>query len=566
MSRSGLHEITAPFAVAPPAGARVRTRLHLEPADAVVLAATGQHLGSLASEDLAARCAEGRLDAKGKAESRARRKRALTASSTSRWAGAITRTSEDSWQLADRNQLAERSMLRSKTGKISGRLALPAGSARGQRGSATQNERWVKQQQLQQLTARLAQVDDQISAGRARVVRGGSRLARARHHLDAAGITEQEWRERWAAGRWFLTADGEKDKLLGNETIRWDPAQEWLEIRLPSPFAHLANRPHGRYRLSCPVNFPHRGDEVAAQTVTGAVRYDISFDPARGRWYLDASWKTQARPVPDLETLREHPVLAVDFNDGFLAAWTVLPDGNPAGPPATIPLEVKGLPATTRDGHLRAAVTALITLAKASGCPAVAVENLNFADARHQGRDHAGRRPARGARGRRFRAMTAGLPTGRFRDRLVQMSFNAGLTVIAVDPAYTSRWGKEHWLTPLRDQDKTTSGHHAAAVVIGRRAHGHGARRRSGVTGSNQRTATRRAATRAPHRNAPDRNGGHGKATQQPHQRHQTATANPPPPPDQEAQDRSGPPDSRNYLLLSHQERLRARPLLRAVP
>ncbi len=49
------------------------------------------------------------------------------------------------------------------------------------------------------------------------------------------------------------TPDGEKDKAWGNETIRWHPGEGWLEIRLRAPLAHLANRPHGRYRLSWPV-------------------------------------------------------------------------------------------------------------------------------------------------------------------------------------------------------------------------------------------------------------------------------------------------------------------------
>ena len=48
--------------------------------------------------------------------------------------------------------------------------------------------------------------------------------------------------------------------------------------------------------------------------------------------------------------------------------------------------------------------------------------------------------------------MVSGIPTAKFRDRLVQMTANAGLAVIAVDPAYTSRWGAEHWLAPLRQQ------------------------------------------------------------------------------------------------------------------
>ena len=145
-------------------------------------------------------------------------------------------------------------------------------------------------------------------------------------------------------------------------------------------------------------------------------------------------------------------MLAVDLNHGHLAAWAVTPDGNPAGPPVTIPLDLAGLPARQRDGRLRAAISALIGLARQHGCRAVVIENLDFADAREQGRERHGSRPSRGRRGRGFRRLVSGIPAGRFRDRLTQMTPNAGLAVIAVDPAYTSRWGREHWLAPLQDQ------------------------------------------------------------------------------------------------------------------
>ena len=139
------------------------------------------------------------------------------------------------------------------------------------------------------------------------VVRGGKALLRKRGNLAAAGLTGERWRAEWASPRLFLTADGEKDKAWGNETIRWHPGEGWLEIKLPAPLAHLANRPHGRYRLSCPVAFAYRGDEVAAQAACGAVRYDISCDPARGRWYIDASWKAAPVPGPSLADLRRRP-------------------------------------------------------------------------------------------------------------------------------------------------------------------------------------------------------------------------------------------------------------------
>jgi hypothetical protein len=539
-----LRETRAPLVAAPPAGARVRTRLRVSAQDVMVLGAAGRHLGALAGRDLAARCAEGRLDPQGRAVSRRERKRALTAQSSSRWAGALTRASEDQWQLADRNLRAQRSGLRARIRRVETRLAVPVGHKHGWvRGYATQAERHGKQRRLQHLRARLGGVERRLTAGRVSVCRGGRRLAKARHRLDAAGLTADQWRAEWDAARLFLTADGEAGKAYGNETIRWHPDEGWLEVKLPAPLAHLANRPHGRYRLSCPVGFPYRGDEVAAQAATSAVRYDISLDPVKARWYLDASWRAVPVPQAALKDLREYPVLAVDLNHGHLAAWTVTPDGNPAGPPVTVPLTLAGLPALTRDGRLRAAISALIQTAREHGCAAIAVEDLDFADAREQGRERHGTRPSRGKRGRWYRRMVAGIPTGKFRDRLAQMAANAGLAVIAVDPAYTSRWGGEHWLAPLREQNSVTpTGHHAAAVVIGRRAHGHRARRRAGVTGADQRISTRRAAPRAPHAARADRNGRPRQAQRQPPRWRKTATADRKHPPDQAAEDRSGPP------------------------
>jgi hypothetical protein len=475
-----LREIAAPFVAAPPAGVRVRTRLRVSPRDAEVLTAVGRHLGSLAGRDLAARCAEGRLDARGRAASRAVRKRALTAESSSRWAGAITRASEDACQLASRNLGAERRTLQARVRTIGMRLAVPAGKKEGRlAGYATPAERHAKTIRLKALRGRLARVERHVAGGAVPVTRGGRRLMRARLNLSRAGLTQAQWRERWDAARLFLTADGEKDKPFGNETIRWHPDEGWLEIRLPAPLAHLANRFHGRYRLSCEVRFGYRGDEVAAQAATGAVRYDISLNPAGGRWYADASWKAAARPVPSLGGLRAWPVVAVDVNAGHLAVAVLAPDGNVTGVPFTIALELAGLPAATRDGRVRAAVSRLIATAREHGARAVVVEDLDFAQAREQGRERTGSRPSRGRRGRGFRRLVAGIPTARFRDRLVQMTANAGLSVIVTDPAYTSRWGAQHWLAPLRQHHPGLTGHHAAALVTGRRGQGHRAGNRA---------------------------------------------------------------------------------------
>jgi IS605 OrfB family transposase len=332
---------------------------------------------------------------------------------------------------------------------------------------------------LRKLKGQLERAGRRLESGRVSVTRGGRGLLRKRLNLAAAGLTEAGWRQQWEAARLFLTADGEAGKRWGNETIRFSPDEGWLEIKLPVPLAGLANQSHGRYRLSCPAGFSYRGDEVAAQAATGAVRYDISLDPGAGRWSLDASWKAAPAPDVPLEELQRYPVAAVDVNAGHLAIVVVAADGNVAGRPFTVPLDLAGRPAATRDGRLRSAVSTLIATAKEHGARAIVIEDLDFAEARAEGRERTGNRPSRGRRGRAFRRLVAGIPTGKFRDRLTQMASNAGLSVIVIDPAYTSRWGAEHWLAPLREHHPKATGHHAAALVTGRRGLGHRARRRA---------------------------------------------------------------------------------------
>jgi hypothetical protein len=173
----------------------------------------GEYLGRLASGDLARRCAVGQGT-----DGRTDRKRALTAASSSRWAGAITRTSNNQWQREYRNLLGTRAGLGRAIRVIQRRLVVPVGQRSGRtRGYATGQERWAKQQRLQHLQARLAGTERRLRQGRVSVCRGGRRLAKARHRLAEARLTGPQWWQRWRAERWFLTVDGEADKRLGNE-------------------------------------------------------------------------------------------------------------------------------------------------------------------------------------------------------------------------------------------------------------------------------------------------------------------------------------------------------------
>ncbi|WP_206538986.1 hypothetical protein [Nocardiopsis lucentensis] len=147
--------LAAPFTVAPPTGARIRDRLRVSEADERVLVVLGTHLGSLARADLAERVRIGMVPVR--QNRRAERKEALTKVSSSRWAGAITRTSEDQYQLAVRSLFDERAMLTRAIRTLRRRLSVPCGQRRdGVRGYADTSERWQKKRRLGVLTARLA--------------------------------------------------------------------------------------------------------------------------------------------------------------------------------------------------------------------------------------------------------------------------------------------------------------------------------------------------------------------------------------------------------------------------
>jgi len=70
-------------------------------------------------------------------------------------------------------------------------------------------------------------------------------------------------------------------------------------------------------------------------------------------------------------------------------------------------------------------------------------------------------------------------PTARLKTRLTAIAAEHDIALVAVDPAYTSRWCAQHWQQPLTSKTRKTTRHDAAAVAIGRRALGHPIRRRT---------------------------------------------------------------------------------------
>ncbi len=228
----------------------------------------------------------------------------LTAVSSSRWAGTITRAVEDQYQLGVRGLAAQVADLRAAVEVLEARCARVPESLHRSRtprpdadrgaavvGIATPRNGSSRPAAWRRCVTRLTTAQVALAAGQPSITVGGKRLWHTRNHLEATDMTEPQWQDRWDGARMFLTADGESGKPGGNETIRVD-ADGPVAIKTP---AALVGRFGPHAVIGEPIGFSHRGGEWNARaSARQAVRYDISYDPDRDRWYLDASWKTAA--------------------------------------------------------------------------------------------------------------------------------------------------------------------------------------------------------------------------------------------------------------------------------
>ncbi|KRQ20602.1 MULTISPECIES: hypothetical protein [unclassified Mycobacteroides] len=501
MTDSGLRKWREVKPVAAAAGVAIETRLRTTVVDDRVLDVVAEHLGRLRRADLAAVSRPVPIDAGLDAGERRQvrrgllnaRKRALTALSSARWASAIIAGSDDQYRLAREAQYRHIGGLRAAIATIETRLTATTSdmltvserktrrSTNAPKGYANQAERFQKQRRAQHLRAELAAAEHDRAVGVVHVVEGGKRVAHTRHHLDKAGLTEAQWRQRWDASRWRIRSTGSPDEPFGNLTITVTPAGQ-VSIRLPKPLEHLANAPRGRYVLSGVAVFSHRG-EAWVQRITGgnSIAYTITRKAGRDGVYLTGSWAIPALPYwsgrddceADGDVHATGPVVGVDLNDGHLAVRRLDRHGNPVGAAGRIDFDLTGS-TTRRDAQVRHAITQLLHYTRRHGITTIAVEDLDFADARATGRETMGR----GMRGKRFRRTVSGIPTAVFRNRLTAMTTAADIDLFGVNPAYSSIWGGQHWQHPYLN----VSRHQAAATVIGRRAQGLSARRRKGVT------------------------------------------------------------------------------------
>jgi IS605 OrfB family transposase len=297
-----------------------------------------------------------------------------------------------------------------------------------------------KKRHLQACRDRKAALERELAGAVPRICFGGAGLLR---EAQAAG---EVW--RWHAkrsGRILLV--GSKDETAGNQSCQWDG--ERLVLKLPGSG-------RGERAVIAGVRFRYGQDELLAALARGGAITWLLFRDEAGAWQGRA---TIDEPPAELVTDLRVGALAVDLNEDHLAVTLVDRLGNSIGR-ETLPFPVAGTEEGVAAAMIGEAVAQICAWAKALHF-GVACEDLDF------GR----KRAALKAVGRRHARRLSGFAYARFFQLLAARCARDGVDLCKVNPAFTSVIGGTKYA-----RWRGFSRHHAAALVIGRRALGFGER------------------------------------------------------------------------------------------
>jgi IS605 OrfB family transposase len=417
-------------------------------------------------------------------ESRTTRKKALTVNTSSRWAGSITRVSQDQYELAGRNNQACLNQYTSELGGVEKQLAKLASQEKSKLASQGKSKHAVKHKQfdlqkekhrLETLIIKRRKHEEQNHYP---TVLGGSKLFK-----KVCNGNEQA-KTSWSERRLFLTADGESGAPCGNQTIKINK-QDQLVIKIPKGLqTEYPGQSH--YQLKAPVIL-HQGEKYIRAHIAGdlAVSYTIRLE--NGVWLLfinlDIARTCVSSPHPtskddqkatskDDQHSNNKYTLGVDLNADHLAAWRIDQYGNPVGEPKAFHFATAGS-STHSQAQVLHALDQLFHYCKRTQVHTIALEDLQgFTGAKSRNSN---------SKGKRFRRLVSNMPVALIQARLRDKAYSQNIKIIRVNPAYTSQLAKKYWLS--RNPNKTSRNiHFAAAIVIARRSLGYQARCKQPIT------------------------------------------------------------------------------------
>lgn len=319
---------------------------------------------------------------------------------------------------------------------------------------------YFREQKLQRYKDRLQQLEDDIANDRYFFGFGGRKTFRAQHLLTENGFADHaSWKaayvKRRDSGIFYL---GSKDETAGNQMFTLYPQTDGsYMIRLRKDGKYVTGTKAANKYIYGRCSFSYLDDEIrnSIQHSDRPVSYRIKI---RGRKvYLQAmvTLDTEARRC--MTTIVEGAI-GLDFNDGHIDLSETDAKGNLVHA-KTYWLYHHGT-GSRAENEMRTVIAEIGTLAMMTG-KTIVKEDLSFI--RKKSKTTKGRKK----RDKDYNRMLHTLDYSRFEECLKNMSARLGVEILEVNPAYTSRIGKQKYA-----ETKKLPVHLAAAYVIARRGQG----------------------------------------------------------------------------------------------
>jgi len=280
-----------------------------------------------------------------------------------------------------------------------------------------------------------------------RICFGSRKLFNAQHHLAENGFSSHDaWKTAWRAARsseFFVL--GSKDETAG--------CQGCVMTHLGADRFRLRLRTVGADRAyaTFDVRFAYGGEHLLRALERGqSLSYRFKRDTKGWRIFVS----TAVIP-PEVATARHAGFLGVDQNDGFVTVTETDRFGNVIAS-RNMPMNTRHLSAKATTTCIAEVVKQIVADALRTGKP-ISVERLNFAKKKAQLSYASASR----------NVMLSAFAYRQFAQLLAARATDAGVEVITVNPAYSSKIGRQKYARRYG-----LSVHMAAAFVLARRAQG----------------------------------------------------------------------------------------------
>jgi IS605 OrfB family transposase len=318
------------------------------------------------------------------------------------------------------------------------------------------NQYHQKRRRVERLTRRLAALRVDEAAGCVRLCFGSRKLFRAQFALQANGYASHgDWRRAWRdtrASQFFVL--GSKDETAGCQGCVATLAPEGtitLRLRLPNALAA-----RGKHLVIPGLRFAYGHEAIVAaigrnlspnKEDWGAISW--RFVRTHKGWRICVTVSVPAGPPRSVDNIG---VIGVDLNADHLAVTDLDRFGNPVAA-FRVPCVTRGKTRHQALAVLGNAVAHTVSYACCQRKPLV-IETLDFETKKAEVEQQGSRRARR----------LSGFAYAAFHAIILARSYDAGIRLLHVNPAYTSVIGRH----TVADR-YGLSRHQAAACVIGRR-------------------------------------------------------------------------------------------------